>query len=115
MTIYITHSSPGRDYTPAKQYGGEIVVVFSHAVFPDFSPLVMGRLTTEAANKLQSFNVELDYVLLSGAPEAIALCSSILCYRHGHFTALKWDRDGFYYPIEISIERIRNGQESAVA
>jgi hypothetical protein len=113
MTVYIAHATKGKDFSAANQYSSEIVNVFQYAVYPMDPPVRFASLVRTAADILASFSVEDDYLLLSGSPEAIAACSAILAQRHGHFMALKWDRENYYYyPIEISIERIRHGEET---
>lgn len=53
---------------------------------------------------LKDFDPDVDELLLSGDPVAMAICVGILAARFREMTLLKWDRrSGTYYDISITI------------
>jgi hypothetical protein len=112
MTVWVAHKGNNKDYSKALRYGYPIRSVFPISVMPDHTEAVRVRLFGKAYAALSDFNQEHDYLLLAGAPEAIAFCAAILLSRYPSIKTLKWDRENqYYYPIDMSLERLTHGHE----
>lgn len=98
MTVYVTQFMPKRDFTPASNYGN-ISYLFEKSVYPD--EVEKWDLNKIAREKLEDFDAETDYLLLSGDPVIIHLTSGILAEMGiESYKVLKWDKETkMYYPV----------------
>lgn len=116
MTVWVAHKGNNKDYSKALRWGYPILSVFPFGVMPDFTQDQVSRLFGKAYKALNQFDPRQDYLLLAGAPEAIAVCAAVLLTRYPSIKTLKWDRENeYYYPVDINLERLLHGHETPTA
>lgn len=99
MTVYVVQPSPGKNVTPALQYGQLV-----HVIDRDADPLLeMDFILKEAERKLANFVPEDDYLLLIGDPVVIASVVAILTNRVWWFKVLKWDKQDRRY-VQVTVD-----------
>lgn len=94
------------DYTPALEYGKELVVLCDEG----FLPQNHNDLAEAISGKLAGFNFEKDYLILSGDVAIAALVVSIIVNdivldyeNEDSFNVLLWDRRATkYFPRKIT-------------
>lgn len=99
MTVYVVQPSPGKNVTPALQYGNLV-----HVIDRGVDPLLeMDFILREAERKLASFVSENDYLLLIGDPVVIAAVVAVLTNKVWWFNVLKWDKQDRRY-VKITVD-----------
>jgi hypothetical protein len=97
--VYVTQEAPGRNLTPARQYG-ELNVML-----PPGNLVLSPAPTIKRLRKsLNTFSKE-DYLLLMGDPVGMSLAFTIASEKtNGFVKVLKWDRQHeTYLPITLNL------------
>lgn len=99
MAVYVIQEVPGRDLTPAMDFGTLEWLLPHGDTIISIEPTV-ARLR----RKLQTFN-DNDWLILIGDPVAIGLASAIAADMNGgYINLLKWDkRHKKYIPIKVNL------------
>ena len=97
--MYVTQSDRTRDFGAASPYGEAVLLSF-RSVYPD-ELWKIPETTDVLRHKLAAFNPALDYLLLSGDPAIIAMCSAIIARSRPQsvINLLKWDRENKAYYV----------------
>lgn len=101
--VYVIQDNGKLNLSDAKRFG-ELVPLIERDAFPDDADERMGAIYNIMISKLAHFDADNDYILLTGAPEAIAMAFFILGYRETGIQALKWDRENRGYYIVPIVE-----------
>jgi len=101
MTVFIVQEIPGRDLSAASEFGDLKILVRAKDQINEDSK----EVTEHISKMLWHFDSDVDYLLLSGDPVAIAIACSIASDEtNGVYQVLKWDRlKEKYYPVIIDI------------
>jgi hypothetical protein len=97
--VYVTQEAPGRNLTPARQYG-ELSVML-----PPGNLVLSPAPTIKRLRKsLSTFSIQ-DYLLLMGDPIGMSLAFAIAAEKtNGIVKVLKWDRQHeTYLPITLNL------------
>lgn len=98
--VFITHSNPTIDYSPASKFG-PLRPVFDHTTGPsgfhnkEASQEIMDRVDVAAA----SFDPDEDFLLMSGNPVIMGLVFHKFYAKKGLVCCLQWDRHTSKYII----------------
>ena len=85
--VFVVQEHPDYDYSPALEYGEAVALLSPYDKLYDMD-LARRKMTS----KLHKFG-ELDYLLLTGHPAAIALAALIAAsFNYGRVKVLIWDR-----------------------
>jgi len=104
MTVYVIQGLKDRDFSPALKYSSPIVQVCPFSLLPVTTEKKKEELYKFISEKMKGFSPYSDYILLSGAPDVIAMVIAMVAAKFSSFWVLKWDREGsYYYPIKIDI------------
>jgi len=99
--VFVIQDNRTLNLSDAKRYG-ELVTLIERDVFPDDAEERIEAIHNIMDAKFRNFNPLHDFVLLVGAPEAIAMAFLILGSQHDTIKTLKWDRENRgYYPITL--------------
>ena len=104
MTVFITQEMRNKDLSNAIAFGDLRIVM------PAEQQITSNEIYKKIAinlieEVLKDFNDD-DYLLLSGDPAAIGLCTAVaMLNNNGNVNILKWDRmEEKYYPVNLSVE-----------
>ena len=114
-TVYITHDDGSKNFTPALDFGSDIIALATRNVsaFSSLKPFIIN-----IQDKMGGFDPENDYLLLAGDPIIIGICTHLFMRKaqakavtnrskfdksyEGHIKCLKFDRrSGKYFVIKI--------------
>ena len=102
--IFVT--SADRHINPAREvaeWGTELITLLPDSQVGTHL-LPTSEATTRAAQVLEDFDAEKDFLLLIGDPVKIGICAAIVAARSPRFTMLRYDRMwSRYYPIEVDL------------
>ena len=100
--VFVIQDNGTLNLSDAKRYG-ELTPLIERDAFPDDADERIKAIHDIMCARLRTFNPVHDFVLLVGAPEAIAMAFLILGADHDTIKTLKWDRENRgYYPITLA-------------
>lgn len=99
--VFVTNEDPVYDYTPALDFGDELVGVFPPGQIHLSPQVALGR----ARSVLSAMQPD-DYLALSGDPVKIAVCAIVVSERMRKVKFLRWNRQTkSYIPIEVDFSQ----------
>jgi hypothetical protein len=101
--IYVVQNVPGRNITPALQYGELCPDALLESGAVALSP---GPMVRRLQRKLALFN-DKDYLLCMGDPVAIGMAVMVASQMNqGKVALLRWDRQTFvYFPVRVDVNQ----------
>ena len=90
--VYVTAEDPRFDYSSALKYGEEII-----GIFPPGQVLLHPQVALYQARKKLTLMQPDDFLLLSGDPVKIGICSAVAVEKVGKVRFLRWNRRGSLY------------------
>lgn len=99
-TVFVTTENPTLDYSPAYQFGENIV-----AVFPPGQVHLNPQVAIYRARGVLKAMQPGDYLALVGDPLKIGVCMTVAAERLGKFNTLKWNRQSLSYlaiPVDFT-------------
>lgn len=103
--VFISHYTNRRDFSDAVRYG-ELVAVTEREIYPDEAENFRDAAMEDIRRVLKNYDIGKDYLLLSGSPIIIGLCTAYLWGRHQHsFKVLQYDKqERKYWPLVITAD-----------
>jgi hypothetical protein len=104
MAVYVIQNNGKLNFNKAKKHG-KLISLIERDAFPDDAEDRIMVIHDIMKAKLRNFNMNRDFLLLTGAPEAIAMAIWVLTDVKGvsSIPALKWDRENRgYYKLKIA-------------
>lgn len=99
-SVYIVQVAPKLNYVPAEAYG-ELIPIFKPG--EQVTSLTVDSALDTAESVLHNYDADIDYLLLTGDPAAIAVATAVIARRHGRIRLLKWDREACrYHVVEVT-------------
>jgi len=99
--VFITHEGP-LDYSKAQAFG-DLHPITSRDLSNTPNSQINRELVAQIKNKLNRFDPDEDYLLISGSPYVSSICTWVLGQLGIlNFKILRWsNQDRVYYPIQL--------------
>lgn len=108
--VFVTQENTSLNYTTAEQFG-DITFMSRDDYSPIKNSLSNEKLLAELQRHLKSFDIERDYIVVTGSP-IVAAAVFLLLGRFGYahrVNVLRWsNRDHTYQPITIDITGVNS-------
>lgn len=99
--VFVIQDDGHKNLFPAKKFGQQFIVLATKDLPLYRDPASM---ISSVVVKLNSYNPEQDYVIMTGDPLLIGVVTASIIKKHGKIRCLKWDKQNMdYFPIVLSL------------